>query len=144
MVADAGPCAVGRIGLDGPWIGFSADDVSGYVLVVGGPAGEHRAQADADVLLSLAIAYFEEALDEPPDELSATHADIAALVRHVAQRPSPDTARRAALRETVDAIDDGAAADVVVSRLTRGLSDDARADPLGRLLSRARSLAGGD
>lgn len=143
-MADAGPCAVGRIGPDGPWIGFSADEISDYVLVLGGPAGERRAHADADVLLSLAIAYFEEALDEPPDELAATHADIAALVRHFARRPGFDTARQAALRETVDAIDDGAAADVVIARLTRALSDDARTDPLARLLSRARSLAGDD
>jgi hypothetical protein len=119
MVAAA--CAVGRLGADGPWLGFAPSLDDGYDLVVAGPTGAHRSAAAADDLLSLAIAYFEDALDEPPEELAATHADVAALVRYVAAR-EPNPSRAAALAEAVDAIDDGLAADAVIGALVRCLA----------------------
>lgn len=140
---DAPACAVGRIGPGGPWIGFAPTLDDGYALVVGASHGSRRAEADADLLLVLAIAYFEDALEPPPDELAATHADIAALVRHVAQVHS-EPVRRRRMVEAVDAIDDGLAADAVIRRLTAALSAEMSGDPVGWLLERAGMLAGDD
>ena len=136
---DAPACAVGRLAAGGPWVGFAPTLDDGYALVVEGPSGSGRSQADADLLLALAIAYFEDALDAPPDDLAATHADIASLVRHVAGA-EVDASRRRLLEEAVDAIDDGLAADVVIARLSVVLSADAAADPVAWLLERAGSL----
>ena len=84
---DVVACAVGRFGPDGPWVGFAPTLDDSYALVVGElPGGPRQLAADADDLLSLALAYFEESLDPPPDELAATHGDIGALVRHVAEQ----------------------------------------------------------
>ena len=108
---DDAACAVGRIGPDGPWVGFAPTIDDGYALVVGGLRdGPRRVRADGRDLLALATLYFEEALDEPPEELAATLGDIGSLVRHVAEhemepdrrrlvsrgqgRPPPDPARR--------------------------------------------------
>ena len=140
---DAPACAVGRIGSEGVWVGFAPTVDDGYALVVGGPGESRRADADADLLLALAIAYFEEALDAPPDELAATHADVAGLVRHLAVAETDD-ARRRRLDEAVDAIDDGLAADAVIARLASALSAGWSEDPSARLVERARSLAGYD
>ena len=136
---DAPACAVGRLGAGGPWVGFAPTLDDGYALVVEGPAGSGRAPADADLLLALAVAYFEDALDAPPDDLAATHADIASLVRHVAGAEA-DAPRRRLLEEAVDAIDDGLAADVVIARLSVVLNADAAADPVAWLLDRAGSV----
>lgn len=136
---DAPACAVGRLGTGGPWVGFAPTLDDGYALVVEGPSGSGRSPADADLLLALAIAYFEDALDAPPDELAATHADIASLVRHVAGA-EVDAPRRRLLEEAVDAIDDGLAADVVIARLSVVLNADAAADPVAWLLDRAGSV----
>ena len=136
---DAPACAVGRIAADGPWVGFAPTLDDGYALVFGEPgAGSRRAAADADDLISLAVAYFEDALAEPPEELAATHADIGALVRHVAERETAGERRRL-LDEAVDAVDDGLAADVVVGRLNRCLRQTD--DPLARLSRRAAEIA---
>lgn len=132
MVAAA--CAVGRLGDDGPWLGFAPSLDDGYDLVVAGASEDHRSPATADDLLSLAIAYFEDALDEPPEALAATHADIAALVRHVATLEG-DPARAAALARAVDAIDDGLAADAVIVALARCLTPGT--DATARLARRA-------
>jgi hypothetical protein len=126
-------CAVGRLP-DGTWLGFAPTLDDGYALVVGAAGTTRAMPADADDLLSLAIAYFEDALDEPPEELAATHADIGALVRHLAVS-SHEPRRRAALDEAVDAIDDGLAADVVIARLVRCLAGPE--EPLTRLGRRA-------
>ena len=136
---DAPACAVGRLGAGGPWVGFAPTLDDGYALVVEGPSGSGRSPADADLLLALAIAYFEDALDAPPDDLAATHADIASLVRHVAGAEA-DAPRRRLLEEAVDAIDDGLAADVVIARLSVVLNADAAADPVAWLLDRAGSV----
>ena len=138
---DPAACAVGRVAGDGPWIGFAPSLDDGYDLVVGGTdAGSHRSSADAQDLVALAIAYFEESLVEPPDELAATHGDIGALVRHVAEH-EPDSERRRLLGEAVDAVDDGLSADTVVSRLGRCLEGPEEA--AARLARRARELASG-
>jgi hypothetical protein len=116
-------CAIGRLGPDGPWIGFAPTLDDAYALVVGDlPGGPRQVDADAGDLLALALAYFEESLDAPPDELAATHGDIGALVRHLAER-EPDPARRRLLDEAVDAVDDGLAAEATIARLTRALGD---------------------
>ena len=121
-------------------MGFAPVIDDGYMLVVsGGAAGSPRsALADADDLIALACAYFEESLAEPAEELAATHAALGALVRHVAEH-EVDVKRRRLLGEAVDAIDDGLAADVVVGRLSRCLA--AQEDPVARLKRRARELA---
>lgn len=127
-------CAVGRLGPDGPWVGFAPTLDDAYALVVGTvPGGPRQVPADADDLLALALAYFEESLEAPPDELAATHGDIGALVRHLAEH-TPDEALRLLLGEAVDAIDDGLAADVTIARLSRALGDGA--DALVRLRRR--------
>jgi len=130
-------CAVGRIGPDGPWVGFAPGLDDGYLLVAGREGASRSASADDDDLLALASVYFEETLDSPPEELAATHADIGALVRHVAEHEG-DEARRRLLAEAVDAIDDGLAADVVVVRLGRSLR--VGEDPVVRLVRRVREL----
>jgi hypothetical protein len=130
-------CAVGRLGSDGPWVGFAPTLDDTYALVVGDiPGGTQQVPADAGDLLALALAYFEESLDPPPDELAATHGDIGALVRHLAEH-APDEAERLLLGEAVDAIDDGLAADATIARLWRALGDGADA------ISRIRRRVGG-
>jgi hypothetical protein len=136
---DVAACAVGRIGADGPWIGFAPALDDTYALVIGGPAGSRREPADADDLVSLALVYFEDALEAPPEDLAATHADIGALVRHLAEVET-DAGRRVRLQEAVDGIDDGLASDVVVARLVACLGGEEEA--VTRLARRA--VAPGD
>lgn len=135
--------AVGRWTADGPWIGFQGT-ADGYRLCVGVDDRVLSGQADADVLLSLAIAYFEEALEAPPPDLEATHADLAGLVRFVAAREK-DPVRRARLAEAIDAIDDGLAGDAVARLLTmsRPRTPNEQADPVDLLVARATRLLGG-
>ncbi len=137
MVAVA--CAVGRLGDDGPWIGFVPAMDDGYALAVGRAEAVTAAggRADPDDLVALAIAYFADELGEPPESLAATHGDIGALVRAVAEAAA-EPVRRARLAEAVDAVDDGLAADVVVGRLSRCLGGDE--EPLVRLGRRAAEL----
>lgn len=133
-------CAVGRLGDEGPWVGFAPVLDNAYALVVGGTAaGPRRSPADPDDLLSLAIAYFEDALAAPPEELAATHGDIGSLVRSIAELEH-DQGRRRLLREAVDAVDDGLATDVVVGRLNSCLA--AGEEPIARLTRRAAGLIG--
>ncbi|HET6745424.1 MAG TPA: hypothetical protein VFH90_06185 [Candidatus Limnocylindria bacterium] len=135
-----GPCAIGRIGPDGPWIGFQAA-APGYRLVVGTGSGVRSREADADLLLALAIAYFEEAFDDAPPEVEATHADLGELVRHVAAQER-DGARTRLLSEAVDAIDDGLAGDAVANRLNAARSGtaDEQADPVDLLVTLTEEL----
>jgi hypothetical protein len=134
-------CAVGHLDGDGPWVGFAPILDDAYAFVVAGSDGRSRsAPAEADDLLALAIAYFQDDLAEPPEELAATHGDIGALVRHLAEVES-DPTRRRLLAEAVDAVDDGLAADVVVGRLGRCLSGDE--DSVARLTRRSTELLTG-
>jgi hypothetical protein len=135
---DAPACAVGRLGADGPWLGFVPTLDDGYALVVGGPSGSHRGAATADDLVALALAYFEESLDEPPEDLAATHGDIGAIVRHAADRAT-DGPLAVAFDEAVDAIDDGLAVDIVVDRLASAFGGG---DPIGYLRRRAAEVMG--
>jgi hypothetical protein len=134
----AAACAVGRLGEDGPWVGFAPTLDDGYAIVVGSPDGRsHRSDADAADLLSLALVYFEEALDAPPDELAATHGDIGALVRHVAEHEDEPAMRRL-VDDVVDAVDDGLAGEVTSARLRRALGDGS--EPVARLRRRVAEL----
>jgi len=137
-----GICAIGRVGDDGPWIGFGPGP-AGYRVVAGrGPVMRART-ADANVLLALAIAWFEEAFDDPPPELEASQADLSALVRHIAAAEL-DAERRHLLAEAVDAIDDGLAGDAVANRLSavRSAGDETheQGDPIDLLVTLAEEL----
>jgi hypothetical protein len=137
------PRAVGRWRADGPWIGFVSGP-NAYRLCVGADDGLRSEEADADALLSLAIAYFEEALEAAPPDLEATHADLSELVRFVAAHET-DPARRAWLGEAIDAIDDGLAGDAVARRLAacrQGLKTE-QADAVDLLVTRATRLLAG-
>ncbi len=128
-------CAVGRLEPDGPWVGFAPTLDDGYALVIGVDERTGvRSDAGAGELLALAILYFEEALEPPPEELAATLGDIGSLVRHVAEHET-DAARRRLLAEAVDAVDDGLAADVTITRIGRALGEgrDATAMIRGRV-----------
>ena len=131
-------CAVGRLGPSGPWVGFAPTLDDGYALVVGADDG-HAAvvPAEPDDLVALAIAYFADELPEPPEAFAATHGDIGALIRHVAEGAT-GAARARQLAEAVDAVDDGLAADVVVGRLSRCLEGDE--EPVARLRRRAAEV----
>ena len=129
-------CLVGRLGGNGPWLGFAPSLDDGYLLVTTDGTLTHRTPASADDLLCLAVAYFEDALGEPPEDLAATHADIGALVRHVAAHADGEQGARIA--EAVDAIDDGLDGDAVIAALTRCLEPGT--DPLERLARRAAEV----
>jgi hypothetical protein len=134
-------CAVGLLGPGGRWIGFAPTLEDGYALVVGSDDGSAaRAPATPEELIALAIAYFADELPEPPEALAATHGDVAALIRHVATGEA-EMERARLLEESVDAIDDGLAADVVVGRLSRCLSS--AEEPETRLRRRAAELLEG-
>lgn len=134
-------CAVGRIDPEGPWVGFAPGLDDGYLLVVGSEAGPTRSTAATPRdLIAMAVAHFEESLFPPPDDLAATHGDIGALVRHVAEHER-DFERRSVLDEAVDAVDDGLAADVTIARLTRMLGDGT--DAASWLRRRTEELLGG-
>ena len=132
-------CVVGRLDPGGPWIGFAPTLDDGYALTSGGSARSDRRAADPVDLLALAVLYFEDAVDPPPEEIGATHGDIGAIVRHAAERV--DDVARASAAEAVDAIDDGLAADVVIDRLQRALGDGV--DAVAHLRRRIAAPPGG-
>ena len=132
-------CAVGRLGPDGPWVGFSATPGGRFDLVASAADETHRSSADADDLVSIAIAFFEESMTEPPEELAATVGDIGAMVRELAAAESRSVPRLR-LDLALDAVDDGLAADVVVSRLVACLYDGE--EPIARLERRAIEMLG--
>mgnify|MGYP006162025839 CR=1 FL=1 len=102
------------------------------------------AEADDDLLLALAIVYFEDVLEDPPPDIEATHADLSDLVRAVAARADRPERRRL-LDEAVDSIDDGLAVDEVIGRLStarRGTGKE-QADPLDLLRERVSALGAG-
>jgi hypothetical protein len=135
---EASACAVGRLQPGGPWIGFGPSLDDGYEIVLEGAA---RAPATPLDLLCLVALYFEDSLDEPPEELAATHGDVGALVRHVAAAPHAPRELRARLADVVDAIDDGLAADVVITRLQAALGPGL--DPRAHVAGRAGQMLGG-
>ena len=133
-------CAIGRLEPGGPWIGVAPTVDDGYALTLGSPGEGSRLAARPDDLAALALAWFEESLDEPPEALAATLGDVAAIVRHAAERVTDPEARRAFVL-AVDAIDDGLAADVVIDRLARALGDGV--DAVDHLRRRTQGLHAG-
>ena len=133
-------CAVGRLDPGGPWVGFEPILDDGYALTVRAEGRTRRRRAEATDLVALAVLYFEDSVEAPPEELAATHGDIGAIVRHAAERVD-DPARRHAFQEAVDAIDDGLAADVVIERLQRALGGEV--DAIDHLRRQVASLAPG-
>jgi hypothetical protein len=135
-----GTRAIGRLGADGPWIGFGYRARVPH-LVVGAADGMHDAPAGPDLLLAMAIAHFAEAFDEAPPDFEATQSDLSALVRHLMETETA-ASRRALLREAIDAIDDGLAGDAVAERLAAARSPGtASGDPVELLALEARQLA---
>ena len=132
-------CVVGRLDPGGPWIGFAPTLDDGYALTVRSEGRTRHQAADPVDLVALAVLYFEDAVDAPPEELAATHGDIGAIVRHAAERVEAPGLRRA-YDEAVDAIDDGLAADVVIERLGRALGDGV--DAVAHLRRRVTTLTG--
>jgi len=130
-------CAVGRLDPGGPWIGFAPTLDDGYALTLRAGGRTHRLPAGPIDLVALAVLYFEDAVEAPPEELAATHGDIGAIVRHAADRVSEAEQQRV-FEEAVDAIDDGLAADVVIGRLQRALGDEV--DAIAHLRRRMASL----
>ena len=127
-------CVVGRLDADGPWLGFAPTVDDGYALTVG-TARQRATPAD---LVALAIAWFEEVLGDPPEDVAATFGDIGAIVRHAAEHVASSADRRR-YDEAVDAIDDGLAADVVIERLARALGEGVEA--VDHLRARAATVA---
>lgn len=137
-------CAIGRFEANGPWVGVSRE-ADGYRIAFGPPdASVILADASRTELLALAIAYFEDRLEEAPPDLEATQGDMGDLCRWLAQSEPRDDVR-ALLQEAVDAVDDGLAADATVARLgdaLRAQTADEQADVVDLLVNRYRSLTG--
>jgi hypothetical protein len=130
--------AIGRIGPGGPWVGF-ARGLAGYRLLVGDDGADADDAASTDDLVALAVVYFEDSLDAPPDDLAATLGDIGTLVRDLAAGET-DADRRRLLEDAVDAVDDGLAEDVTIARLARVLRGEA--DAASRVRRRVDELRG--
>jgi len=141
--------AIGRLSTDGPWLGFIADG-AGFHLVCSRPGEAMAVSTSAGMgrlseLVAVAMLYFEEALEPPPPELEATHADLAEMMGWMANQT--DGGVRRLLREALDAIDDGLAGDSVVARLSEaraGIGPDAaeQADAIDLLETRMRDPEG--
>jgi hypothetical protein len=126
-IAPPRPSAVGRLSGRSSWVGFVETD-EGFHLVVGGPHGSLRhslstSSARRLELLAAAAAHYAEALDPPPPGLEATQADLGDLVRWLVA-VEDETERREQLAAVVDAIDDGLAGEVVLSRLSETIRDE--------------------
>ncbi|HET9416120.1 MAG TPA: hypothetical protein VFP30_01130 [Candidatus Limnocylindria bacterium] len=129
-------CVVGRLDPGGAWIGFAPILDDGYALTVATDGRHDRSPAQPLDLIALAVLYFEDSVDAPPEEMAATHGDIGAIVRHAADRVGQPA--RVAASEAVDAIDDGLAADVVIERLQRVMGDGV--DAIAHLRRRVAAL----
>ena len=138
--------AIGFLQDGGPWVGFEHAG-GGHRLVYGQPDGALFVDPSTDPtsrrrgLLAAAIAYFTDALPDPPDEMAATQADLARLVRELESLAATDGERRL-VDEAIDAIDDGLAGDAVALRLA-ALDPGLPADPVDVLWERLRLAAGG-
>ena len=135
--------AIGRLEADGAWVGFRSTG-AGYELVFGETDGSLRATpANRTELIAAAIAYFEEALQDPPAELEATQYDLGQLLRWL-HTSEPDARMAGLLLQALDGIDDGLAGDVLVARLSGALAasgiPDEQADAVDLLAERYRAL----
>ena len=122
------------------WLGCQSPKPDGSVSVV-------RPTPRVE-LMALAIAYVTEALPDPPPDLEATHADLAALLRWLRESATA-SGHVALLGEALDAVDDGLAEDVVVHRLVKaarledpGTADEQVDDWVGLLVQRYRTIGG--
>lgn len=150
MASKAGrAAAIGRLGPDGPWVGFAADGAGFHLACSRGTGSmavsKSRGSSRLSELVAVAVLYFEEALEPPPPDLEATQADLAELLGWMAHQT--DGGVSALLREALDAIDDGLAGDSVVARLSEvrgGIGPNAaeQADPIDLLETRLRDPEG--
>jgi hypothetical protein len=147
---DRWPAAIGVIpGTDGAWVGVERDN-DGFRLVYGEPATNDLRPSSSghaerrEELKAVAAAYFEERLDDPPQELEAMQADLADVVRWLASA-EPDAARQVSLNRAVDAIDDGLPGDVIVSHLNEARAGSPerheQVDAVDLLVRRYRALS---
>jgi len=141
--------AVGRLRPDGPWVGFAADGAGFHLACSREPRAialsTSQGTSRLTELVSIAVLYFEEALEPPPPDLEATQADMAELIGWMATQT--DGGVSALLREALDAIDDGLAGDSVVARLSEaraGIGPNAaeQADSIDLLEIRMRDPEG--
>jgi hypothetical protein len=145
-IAPPRPSAVGRLSGRSSWVGFVETD-DGFHLVVGGPHGSLRHSVSTGSarrleLLAAAGAHYAEALDPPPPGLEATQADLGDLVRWLVAVEG-ETEWPGRLAAVVDAIDDGLAGEVVLSRLSEAISDEIQGeqvDLVDLLVARLKSL----
>ena len=152
MARGSRPVVVGLLPT-GEWVGFAPTD-EGFRLVVG--VGDREVADEGprtpmrSALVALAIAYFEEALDEPlPEAAEATHQDMAEMVGWLADSAT-DLEEREAAQEALDAVEDGLAGDAVSlvliallkSTEKRTPAPRASADPIRFLGARAGALLG--
>jgi hypothetical protein len=144
MSASSAVVAIGRLTPGGTWLGL-APDRDAWRVVFGDAAGQRpdTSAQQRDLVLAAVGVYFEDALDDPPPELEATHEDIAAVVGWLVAS-EPDAVRRRHLRESLDAIEDGLAVDEVIRRLLAAGVDDVKepADWVDRLKEAYRGLSG--
>jgi hypothetical protein len=137
--------AIGRLAGGTAWLGLQPHR-AGWRVVFGGDA-ERPVAASADeqreLVLAAAGVYFEDALNDPPPNLEATHEDIAAIIGWLVQTEH-DPDRRLRLREALDAVEDGLAVDEVIGRLLAAGAGDTNepADWVDRLEDAYRSLSG--
>ncbi len=136
--------AIGRLAPSGAWVGIEPLP-SGYRLVFGAPDGALVPDPTDDPagiragLVAAAIVYFLASLADPPGELEATQADMAALLTDLRSRVTGSD--RALAAEALDAVDDGLPADAVVLRLQR-LLPPGSPDAAELLETRYRVLSG--
>jgi hypothetical protein len=136
--------AIGRLGPEGPWIGF-ARRAGGHHLVFGRSDGSLGTDPTTDPgerragLVAAAVSFYLATLSDPPAELETTQADIAALVSELAAGDVDDAT---AWREALDAIDDGLPAEAVALRLQRLLPTGADALTILRVRARLGAAAG--
>jgi len=137
----------------GAIVGFGRD-AAGCRLAVGQTAESMAVDPRAPLeqrgeLIALAMAHFEEQLDEAATGEGATHQDLAELVRWLAESdPDQGWARRANL--VLDAIEDGLPGDAVALSLAALLQEETKKaapaseappdDPVERLVARASAL----
>lgn len=134
--------AIGRLAPSGAWVGIEPL-AGGYRLVFGAPNGALVPDPTDDPaeirggVVAAAIVYFLASLPDPPGELEATQADMAALLTDLRGRMTGSD--RALADEALDAVDDGLPTDAVVLRLQR-LLPPGSPDPAELLEARYRTL----
>jgi hypothetical protein len=141
MAESQGILAVGRWAADGAWVALRRSD-GRWDLVFGDPDGSVALEApagkpDRPGLVAAAMAYFSEALTDPPPAFEATQADLAELIGWLAET-EPDAEAAARLREALEAVDDGLPGDVVASRLAAVKANE-QIDPIDLLVEMHRA-----